>query len=360
MFKRILVPLDGSKQAEQALPIASHLAKTSGGSLLLLRVVSTFNEFGMYSAGMSAAKFLQEALDKELTEAAAYLAKLAHVPVTEKIETRIAVYNGQAASSILDIAQEQEIDVIVLCSHGYNSFKRWALGSVAQKVARHSPTPVLLLRGQNLKLKEKLAHPLRATLALDGSPFAEAALLPAVDIVTALSSPERGELHLLRLVEVPPPDEEFGYMLNADFNFHKTALQEAGEYLQDIRARLLDEQPTRADLQISWSTTECQDIADAIVQGAAFGKGIGPQKASDLIVLTTHGRSGLHRWLVGSVTERVLQSSTLPLLILHFQGTSASSIAKAEATGQRRQDKSNGQVIGTRIRSAWQPGADCE
>ncbi len=223
MFKRILVPLDGSGRAEQALLVAAHLAKVSGGSLLLLRVVSTFNELSLYSKRAGATAFLQKLREKDLIEATAYLASVAHLPELEGIEMRIAVYAGQAASHILDVAREQEIDLIVLCSHGYTGFKGWALGSVAQKVSRHSPIPVLLLRDQDLKLKEKMAHPLRATVALDGSPFAETALLGALDIVTALSAPEEGELHLLQLVEMSTIEEEFGYMLGTDFNFRKTA-----------------------------------------------------------------------------------------------------------------------------------------
>ena len=334
MFKHILVPLDGSKRAEQALPVAAHLAKASGGSLLLLRVVSTFKEFGMYTGGAGAAVFLQEAIDKDLMEATAYLARIACSHDLEGIETRIAVYTGQAAAYILDVAREQEIDLIVLCSHGYTGFKHWALGSVAQKVSRHSLTPVLLLREQNLKLKEKMEHPLRVAVALDGSPFAEAALLPAAEIVATMSAPEKGELHLMQLVEMPTVEEEFGYMLDTDFNFRQVALQEAGEYLQAVRARLLHELPAKSELSITWSVEECKDAADALVDIAASGKGIGTQKISDLLVLTTHGRSGLHRWLVGSVTERVLQGSTLPLLIIHSQETAASSTARRDADGQ--------------------------
>ena len=327
MFKRILVPLDGSQRAEQVLPVAAHLAKASGGSLLLLRVITTSHEFGSYATGMGATVFVQEALDQELIQATAYLAGIAHTLKQEHVEVRIATYAGQAAPYILDVAREQEIDLVVLCSHGYTGIKRWALGSVAENVSRRSPIPVLLLREQNLSLKEKLAHPLRATVALDGSPEAEAALKPAADLVAALSTPEKGELYLLRLVDVPTLEEEFGYMPDADFTFRQEALREAGDYLQAVRARLLHELPAHPGLQISWSVEECKDVADAIIQMAALGKGIGTHKPSDLVILTTHGRSGFKRWISGSVTERVLHGSTLPLFIVHappaIQQTSA-------------------------------------
>lgn len=171
MFRRILVPLDGSERAEQALPVAMRLARASEGSLLLVRVVNTLNEFGPYSA--RAAVFLQALVEKDLAEAAAYLVRMAHTCKLEQVETRIAVFAGQAAEHILEVARSQEIDLIVMCRHGYTGFKRWALGSVAQRVVRHSPAPVLLLHEHDQKLAEQPGYALRATVALDGSPFAD-------------------------------------------------------------------------------------------------------------------------------------------------------------------------------------------
>lgn len=319
MFKRILVPLDGSKQAEQALPVAARLARARGGSLLLLQVVNPSNEFGTYAAGVGAAVFLQKILDQELTKATAYLVKIAHALEVEGIRTRLAVYAGQAVPYILDVAREQEIDIIVMCSHGYTGFRRWALGSVAEQVSRRSPIPVLLLHGQNLSQKEKMAHPFRALVALDGSPFAEAALLPTAHLVTALSAPSEGELHLVQLVEVPTIEEEFDSMLDSDFSARQTELRVAGDYLQFMQTKLLQELPTQTGLHISWSVEECKDVADALIQNAETGNGIGMHRTSDLIALTTHGRSGLQRWIAGSVTEQVLHGCTLPLLIVHPQ-----------------------------------------
>jgi nucleotide-binding universal stress UspA family protein len=317
MFKQILVPLDGSARAEQALPVAIQLAKASGGSLLLVRIISASHEFGSYATGMGAAVFLQEAIEQELLQATAYLAEIAHTLMREHVKARIATSVGQAAPYILETAREQKSELIVMCSHGYTGFKRWALGSVAEKVSRRSPIPVLLVREQNLSLNEKLAHSLRATVALDGSPEAEAAVRPAADLVAALSAPEKGELHLLRLVDVPTLEEEFGYLLDTDFAVRQEALQNAGDYLQNLRARLLYEGFAHLDLQVSWSVEECTNVADAIIQVTMYSKGIGARKASDLVVLATHGHSGFRRWIAGGVTEHVLHESTLPLFIVH-------------------------------------------
>jgi nucleotide-binding universal stress UspA family protein len=335
MFERILVPLDGSRRAEQAIAIAARIAKASGASLLLLKAVNPLTSLGLYSA--SAMLSLQKVQEKSLVDATAYLSKLAHELESDGIETRIAVFSGQPASLILDAANAQEIDLIVLCSHGHTGFQRWALGGTAQKVMRQSPVPILLLREENPKAPTKAAHPFRATIALDGSPFAEATLWPTAHLVAALNAPGEGELHLLQLVDVPTIEEEFGYMLDADFTFRHVALQEAGNYLQAVHAQLVRELPPTLGLHISWSVEECKDVADALLQTAECGKGIGPHKASHLIALATHGRSGLQRWLLGSVAERMLHGSTLPLLIIRPPKTASVPALEEDETDQMKQ-----------------------
>lgn len=336
MFQNLLVPLDGSERAEQALRVAMRLARASGGSLLLVRVVDTLNEFGMYSAG--AAMFLQTLVERDLKDATEYLTSTAHACRSEGVATKIAVFTGQAAEQILEVARSQQIDLIVMCSHGYTGIKRWALGSVAQKVARSSPMPVLLLREKHTALSEQSGHALRATIALDGSVFAEAALLPTAHLVSALSAPEVGELHLLHLVDLPTIEEEYGSFLEADFDFRQTAIQEAGSYLQGVHAQFLRtfSGSGGSGLRLTSSVEEGADVADRLVEITEKGKGIGTPQISDLLALTTHGRSGLRRWLLGSVTERVLHSSTLPLLIVHPQPIAPSS-------PQTRMDKEIGE-----------------
>ncbi|HEX7734618.1 MAG TPA: universal stress protein [Ktedonobacteraceae bacterium] len=337
MFEHILVPLDGSQRAEQAIPMAARLAKTSGASLLLLQAVPPLTGLGLYSA--SSTLYLRKVQERSLVNATAYLAKQAHKLEADGIETRMAVFSGQPAQLILDVAQEQEIDLIVLGSHGYTGFQRWALGSTSHKVLRHSTVPVLLLRAQSPQAPLKIAHPFRVTVALDGSPYAEATLLPSAQLVAALSEPGEGEIHLLQLVDMPMVEKEFGYMLDSDFNFRHEALQEAGNYLQEVHARLLRELPASFGLHFSWSVEECKDVADALIQTAEYGKGIGMHKASQLIALATHGRSGLQRWLLGSVTERVLHGSTLPLLVVHPSKTVSLSDLEHEEAAQKEDDQ---------------------
>lgn len=261
--------------------------------------------------------FLQALVEKDLAEAAAYLVRMAHTCKLEQVETRIAVFTGQAAEHILEVTRSQEIDLIVMSRHGYTGFKRWALGSVAQRVVRHSPALVLLLHEHDQKLAEQPVHTLRATVALDGSPFAEAALLPAAHLVTALSLPESSELHLLQLVKFPPFEEAFDFRPAATVDFRQLALREAENSLQSARTQFLHLSPEMANLRLTFSVEACPAIAERLVEMTEQDKEIAPSSRNDLLVLTTHGRSGLKRWLLGSVTERVLHGSTLPLLIVH-------------------------------------------
>lgn len=317
MFKRILVPLDGSSLAEQALPLASRLARTTGGTVLLVRVVSALQEFGLYTPETT--PYVLDMLDEELTQATEYLTKVATSKQLEGISTRIAVSSGSIASHILDVARDEQIDLIVMSSHGYSGFKRWALGSVAQKVIRHSPIPVLLMRKDGVKLSglsPVVPHPVHALVALDGSPFAEAALKPAVDLVATLSAPAQGEVYLTQLVKLPTVEEEMAYdHLGIDVDVRQAALYKSGEYLQTVRGYLLREMPD-ADVNITWSVEECSDVADTLIKMGERGEGIALHPPCDLIVLATHGRGGLQRWLVGSVTERLLEHSSLPVLVV--------------------------------------------
>jgi nucleotide-binding universal stress UspA family protein len=316
MFKRILVPLDGSPLAEQALPLAARLARAAGGSVLLVRVVSPLTEFGLYT---DASPYLQEMLDEELTRATTYLAQVAASKPLDGVNTRIAAFSGVIATNILDVVRDEQIDLVVMSSHGYSGFKRWALGSVAQKVIHHSPVPVMLLRqhGEKLSgLSPVIPHPVCALVALDGSPFAETALHPAIELITALNAPTRGTLHLTQLVKLPTVEEEMTYEhLDIDVDIRQAELYKSGEYLQAVRERLLREMPDH-DVNITWSVEECSDVAETLIKLAERGEGIASHPPCDLIVMATHGRGGLQRWLLGSVTERVLEHSSLPALIV--------------------------------------------
>jgi len=203
MFKRILVPLDGSPCAERAIPLAARIARAFGGSITFLRVVTTPIDAALVVMGSP--YLMQEAFETDRARAIDYLAAIAQLRDLTRVNLTLEVLVGIPAESILSVTEANEIDLIVMGSHGYTGLKRWALGSVAQKVARHSPVLVLVVRkGEHLPTASQArSRPVQVLVPLDGSSLAEEALTPAAQLSAALSAPAHGALHLVRVLPRP-------------------------------------------------------------------------------------------------------------------------------------------------------------
>ena len=201
MFHHILVPLDGSFRAEQALPVAARLARASGGTLTLLKVVTAGIDMDLRP--MELTKRAELSQEADVARAQEYLAQVASSDDLKGIDVRTEVLTGTPAQAILLFAQLQPVDLLVMCSHGTTGIKRWLLGGVAEKVAHHATFPVLLLHEGGPALVGTPPHaegPLRVLVPLDGSVLAKAALVPAAQLVAALAAPGPAELHLTRVV----------------------------------------------------------------------------------------------------------------------------------------------------------------
>jgi nucleotide-binding universal stress UspA family protein len=319
MFQRILVPLDGSPRAERAIPVAARLARASSGSVVLLRAVHTPVEF--WPSLVSEPKMAQTIVDTDLAATKKYLAGITTTSALDGIPTETVVLFGPPASTILSVAHSSHADLIVLCSHGYTGMTRWVLGSVAEKVVRHAPIPVFILREGGpvpAHPHPDPARPLRALVALDGSSHAKAALEPAANLIAALAAPAQGTLHLTRVVELVIPDGE-----EIDPEGHEQFLHKAKRYLSSTVEHLREGlvAPAVADLKVpvTWSVAVDTDVASALIRVAENGEdaeGAGVFGGCDLIAMATHGYSGMQRWAVGSITERVLIATKLPLLIV--------------------------------------------
>jgi len=141
MYKKILVPLDGSELAEEALDHAEKLAETFDAEVILLQVVAFMP---IYGAPELVVPFVvdekqQEAAEKYLTRLAEELKK-SGLKVTTKVKVGM-----QVAAEIIDCAKESGVDLIVMCTHGRSGITRWVLGSVAHKVLTRAETPILLV-----------------------------------------------------------------------------------------------------------------------------------------------------------------------------------------------------------------------
>lgn len=330
MFQRILVPLDGSPRSEQALPLAARLARATGGTVILLHVVHLHVEYSPYL--IQVLYFSEATIQDELARAKSYLACLASTEEFVGLKTKTEAVIGIPAQAILTFAHESKADLIVMCSHGYTGFKRWALGSVAQKIVQQSAAPVLLMReGAPTSIKHLVgpAHPLRAVVALDGSSFAEASLEPVAQLVAALSAPRQGELHLVCVVKLPHEQE----YTQRDAERQKRAVREAAAYLSALQSELQVAWAAELNVKITSSVASSEDVAYELMKMAELGEEGGTYQAYDLLALATHGRSRLKCWILGSITERVLGGTKLPLFILrpHEQHTRAISESQEKA-----------------------------
>ncbi|HEU5380991.1 MAG TPA: universal stress protein [Ktedonobacteraceae bacterium] len=321
MFERILVPLDGSERAERALPVAARLANASRGSILLLRVATGSIDIAWSTLESPILK--KEALEAERAQAIDYLAQIAASPELAGISVQTNVQSGVPAACILSAACDQQADLIILGSHGETGLKRWLLGSVAQHVTRHSPTPVLVLHergGVPTHLSAEDRQPVSILVALDGSPLAEAALTPAAYLSAALSTPAQGALHLALVLPFPDPAEHGQQGIGP--TAREQAKMRAGAYLDMITQRLSKGELATLQLHVTSSIALQRDIADALIgmaETGAFLEGEEPFHGCYMMALATHGRSGVERWVMGSVTERILGATILPLLIVRPQ-----------------------------------------
>ena len=312
MYKRILVPLDGSARAERAIPVAARIARALGGSVTLLRVATAPVDTGKYS---STSGYVEETADTDLTGATSYLENIAGSDELAGIKTEVKTFTGAVAPTILSASQSFHANLIIMCSHGYTGFKRWALGSVADKVTRHSPIPVFVLR-EGGPLPATAEHkPVRALVAVDGSSLSEAVFEPAAYLAAALAeaTSQQGALHLLRVVDLPVSGGKFKSDAHIDTGLKEQVKHEDEEYLATLEHRLGENGDlAHLDLAITSSIEADPDIAEAIVKKAE-------QDAFDFIAIATHGRGGVQKWAMGSVAGRVLHATTLPLLIMRPQ-----------------------------------------
>ncbi len=313
MFTRILVPLDGSDRAEQAVPVAVRIARAVNGTVILVQVTELSGDFfteGKYPSQM----YSEDLIEEGKALAANYLDNVSKRPELVGLKTETRVEHGDAAQSILAAVEPLEVDLIVMCSHGYTGFKRWALGSVAHKIIPHCSVPVLVLRDGGPTLSVK---PLYALVALDGSPMSEEVLAPVIQLMAALAPLEEKTLHLTHVVELPLTYGRIG--IHAYVNQMKEeAKRQSQAYLAAVAERL-----TNGDvpgLIVTTSIAVNVDVAEALVQVARQQLLAGGH--FDLVAMATHGRSGLQRLLMGSMTDHVMSATKLPMLVVHPSGQS--------------------------------------
>lgn len=320
MYRTILVPLDSSSFGERALPVAAALARTTGGKLVLVRAASASILPGAHSADLQGRQIQKEELFvsadaggagraaaqiRAVEEAELYLRRIVDRLAVQGVRAEIAVPYAAAAEGILTEIDVQSADLVIMCTHGRSGLGRWIYGSVAEEVLAHSPVPVLLVRptGSPVSLSAEPGQS-RLLVPLDGSAFAEAALPHATALAEALG----GSILLVYAVALPvhPYNEMLAIPADIDEDLDRLVEEEQGRaehYLASVGERLLQD-------GLSVESVVCKGApADTILQQALA-------KNARLIVMATHGRTGLRRLLLGSVAHEVVHRAQLPVFLV--------------------------------------------
>jgi nucleotide-binding universal stress UspA family protein len=299
MFRKILVPLDRSPLAEEALGAAASIARATDAEIELVLVHQAMPYAGFTDAPWNAAHALEE--EKYLGEIADELKSGAAIAVDP------IILHGDVVERICERARAGKADLIIMTSHGRTGLARAWLGSVADGVLRKSTLPVLMLRPVEGKTDRRSASPMfkHILVPLDGSAMASAVLPSALD----LAKSSNGRLSLLRVVQPVPlavPDVTGPVMYAA-------AMQDtaATEYLVSGVERELNEQAQYL-AQGGFSDVETNvivapHVGQAIIDFAKDNK-------IDAIAMATRGR-GASRLLVGSIADKVIRAGTLPMLL---------------------------------------------
>lgn len=288
----ILLPLDGSALAEQAIPHAEAQLRP-GDRLVLVRVTEPHY---LQLVDAPGPMLVQPILHVSEAEAAAYLTEQAR-PLRERghqVEEKVLV--GIARDQVANAARRENADLIVMTSHGYSGGKRWLLGSVAEAVAREAPCPVWLVRCQELAEPKAPAPLQRALVALDTSPLSERGLDFAVDWLRARPA----ELVLYSASGLA----EAGEGWSPGPEVRREILGEARAYLDRLASRL-----TERGWHVRAVVEDCP-AATGILDAAV-------RQEADLIVMGSHGRTGLQRWFWGSVAEQVFRHASCPVLLVN-------------------------------------------
>jgi nucleotide-binding universal stress UspA family protein len=320
-FPSILVPLDGSPLAEQALPLASHIAQRAGSKLRLVLA----HRLPSAPIDPAAAKlFVSIELATRKSERAYLRGIQAKLREGGMRLSSAVTLTGAAGPALAQYVRELGIDLVVMATHGRGGIRRAWLGSVADQLIRNLEIPVLLVRPP-----ETGAAPARPPgvgqilVPLDGSPLAEEAL----DAAAKLARLWDAELTLMQVVPPVLLSIDGAMPLPSSYDDGLTAMSrmQAQDYLDDVVEEMRAQGLRAAGVAVvGWNTV------DSILEMAR------PERVA-VVVLATHGRGGLRRLALGSVADKLVRGAEVPVLVYRPAGrrkTKKRPATRARSRGQ--------------------------
>ena len=304
-IRSVLVPLDGSPFAEQALPWAAAIAAAARAKLRLALVHQSPSPPPLDEATGRLYTRIELSLIKVQRE---YLAKVAdRVRREHGVQVAKATLQGTPASALARYIREMDPEIVIMTTHGAGGIRRAWLGSVADQLVRTLETPMLIIRPREAdQAPVGIAELQEILVALDGSRRAEAALPPSATLALLL----KAKLALVRVVQpvVPYTDPVRPFPVGFDEELTRLSRAEAQDYLDDVSERL-----NAAGTPASGAAVVGGSVFEAI-QDAARAPGTG------MIALATRGRGGVSRLVLGSVADKLVRGGELPVLVTRPKG----------------------------------------
>ncbi|HWQ05053.1 MAG TPA: universal stress protein [Longilinea sp.] len=358
MFNRILVPLDGSPLAERAIPHAEQFARIFGSTIILLEVLdpASFHEnpisvdplswqirkaeSDMYMQGVAAR--IRENLKIKPRDTKGAQNKSAD---TDEIKVKYFIREGKTAENIVNFAHNEDIDLLVICTHGSGGLSRWNISSVTQKVINLIYLPVLVVRAYHQPTTfDNRIYYRRILLPIDSSRRAECSLSAGIALARGemalrlapetnnrsnrrtapVISPAPTKLILTAVIkppELPIPEPyplEIEQLSQQLMNVSREAVK---TYLNEMKERLPVECETR--------------VIESISVSAAIQELAGQEDDIDLVVLCAHGYTGQFAWPYGSIARNYIEHGTKPVLVIQDVPRSQVQLTVAEIAAQK-------------------------
>ena len=309
MYSKVIVPLDGSELSEQALPFCQLVARSMS---VPIELVEAYDILPPAVHDRHTSQVVSEMLSDARRRSETYLTSIRERLEAAGNAASVSMLYGAPADAIVALASADPDALVVMSTHGRGGIARWALGSVADKVLHTVSNPMLIVRAD-------AAHPASADTSLktvlvplDGSARAELSLPHAADMAAALTAP-------ISLLRVTPTADYYRHHLSAatlrmgaaadsaPMSANEMVDADAGEvsaYLSGVKGRLA----VNHVHEVATYHQQSQNVAQVIIDKA--------MEQPSLVVMTTHGRSGIGRLVLGSVTDRVVRHSSLPVLVI--------------------------------------------
>jgi nucleotide-binding universal stress UspA family protein len=292
MFERILIPLDGTEMTEVAIPYVEELASKFNSEIILYHVQGRDQEELEHAHHVYLDK-LAENLNEMIKDG------------TNAVKVTVKIQTGEPAQNICELVEKNKIDLIVMAAIGASGIKIGKMiGGVTDHVCHTVPIPVMLIRPRNsVQIAKKKQLITNILIPLDGSGLSKQALPIGKELATKLKIPTT----LFQMAHFIYP---YGGDVAPFADYEK--LNEAEEYKVNAEITALEKELKEQGFDVRSMVTSGTDAASEIIN---ITKVVG----SDLIIISTHGRSGLGRWVMGSVAEKILRYGETNLLLVNVR-----------------------------------------